>query len=122
MPARAFEAQVRHSHPRVAIVVLHGEIDAFAEDDMAAAYAEAEREAPETIVLNFADVDYINSTGIALIVGLLARARAARRRLLAAGLSPHYVEIFTITRLADFMNVFPDEASALSSATTTPNA
>ena len=34
-------------------------------------------------------------------------------RLLASGLSEHYVEIFRITRLADFMSVFPDEASAL---------
>ena len=30
---------------------------------------------PATILLNFRDVDYINITGIALIVGLLAQAR-----------------------------------------------
>jgi anti-anti-sigma regulatory factor len=67
--------------------------------------------------LNFGGVDYINSTGIALIVTLLARARAARRRMLACGLSDHYVEIFNITRLADFMTVFPDESTALSEDT-----
>jgi hypothetical protein len=32
-------------------------------------------------------------------------------------LSDHYVEIFNITRLADFMTVFPDESSALSEDT-----
>jgi len=64
-------------------------------------------------VLNFNRVDYINSTGIALIVGLLAKARQSRRRLSVYGLSEHYVEIFHITRLADFMSLFPDEASAL---------
>ena len=68
---------------------------------------------PEVILLNFHGVDYINSTGIAVVVGLLARARAARRRLLAFGLSEHFVEIFNITRLADFMTVYPDEATAL---------
>jgi anti-anti-sigma factor len=109
------EASVRHHRPRVAVVELHGEINAFAEDVLNAAYAEAEREEPGTILLNFADVDYINSTGIALIVGLLARARTAHRRLLACGLSQHYVEIFNITRLADFMSVFPDETVALAS-------
>ena len=61
-------------------------------------------------------MDYINSTGIALIVGLLARARAAKRRLLACGLSEHYVEIFAITRLADFISVLPDEESAIAEA------
>jgi anti-sigma B factor antagonist len=114
MPAKTLEAQVRHQ-PAVAIVDLHGEINAFAEDRLNAAYAEAESRAPDVILLNFSDVDYINSTGIALIVSLLARARKAKRRLLACGLSDHYVEIFQITRLVDFMNVFPDEKSALAS-------
>ena len=114
MPAKSLEAQVRHQ-PAVAIVDLHGEINAFAEDRLNAAYAEAESRAPELILLYFSDVDYINSTGIALIVSLLARARKAKRRLLACGLSDHYVEIFQITRLVDFMNVFPDEKSALAS-------
>ena len=112
MAAKSLEAQVRHQ-PRVAIIDLHGEINAFAEDVLNKAYAEAESRRAEVILLNFSDVDYINSTGIALIVSLLARARKSKRRLLAGGLSDHYVEIFQITRLVDFMSVFPDEKSAL---------
>ncbi len=112
MAAKSLEAQVRHQ-PRVAIIDLNGEINAFAEDVLNKAYAEAESRRAEVILLNFSDVDYINSTGIALIVSLLARARKSKRRLLACGLSDHYVEIFQITRLVDFMSVFPDEKSAL---------
>ena len=112
MPAKQLEVQVRQQ-PSAAIVDLHGEINAFAEATLNAAYAEAEHGNSEVILLNFSAVDYINSTGIALIVSLLARARAAKRRLLACGLSEHYVEIFTITRLADFMAVFPSEKAAL---------
>jgi len=112
MAAKSLEAQVRHQ-PRVAIIDLHGEINAFAEDVLNTAYAEAESRKADVILLNFSDVDYINSTGIALIVSLLARARKSKRRLLACGLSDHYVEIFQITRLVDFMSVFPDEKSAL---------
>jgi anti-anti-sigma factor len=112
MPGKTLEASVRNQ-PSAAIVDLHGEINAFAEDVLNAAYAEAESRGTNIILLNFSDVDYINSTGIALIVSLLARARKNHRRLLAYGLSDHYVEIFRITRLADFMSVFPDEATAL---------
>jgi anti-anti-sigma factor len=65
--------------------------------------------------MNFSDVDYINSTGIALIVSLLSRARKTKRKVLVYGLSEHYVTIFQITRLADFMSIFPDEATALAS-------
>ncbi len=117
MPAKQLEANVRQEGG-VGVIDLRGEINALAEEAMNAAYAEAEAHDPEVILLNFEDVDYINSTGIALIVGLLAKARAAKRRMLAYGLSDHYVEIFNITRLSDFMNVFEDEESALEEATT----
>ncbi len=112
MPAKTLEAHVRHQ-PRVAIINLEGEINGFAEEVLDLAYADAETEGSDAIVLNFSKVDYINSTGIALIVGLLAKARKSHRRLLACGLSEHYIEIFQITRLADFMTVFPDEKSAV---------
>ncbi len=115
MAARHLEVEVRRE-PGGTVLDLRGEINGFAQEPLDAAYAEAERENPGTILLNFEGVDYINSTGIALIVGLLARARAARRNLVAYGLSEHYVEIFNITRLSDFVNVFPDEESALNEA------
>jgi anti-sigma B factor antagonist len=113
MAVRHLEAEVRQERGR-AILDLRGEINGFAQEVLDAAYSEAESNDPETILLNFEEVDYINSTGIALIVGLLARARVSKRRLVAFGLSDHYVEIFNITRLSDFMSVFPDEQSAMS--------
>ena len=115
MAARHLNVEVRREGS-VAVLDLTGEINGFAEEALNAAYAEAEAKEPQTILLNFEGVDYINSTGIALIVGLLARARATHRRLLACNLSEHYVEIFNITRLSDFMSVFPDEESAVAEA------
>jgi anti-anti-sigma regulatory factor len=47
---------------------------------------------------------------------LLAQARKGGQKLLTIGLSDHYVEIFQITRLSDFMTIHPDEASALAEA------
>ena len=115
MQAKHLEASVRHE-PAGAVLDLHGEINSFGQEALDAAYAEAEAKDPEAIILNFEEVDYINSTGIALIVAQLAKARASKRRLLAYGLSDHYVEIFNITRLSDFVGVYPDEESALSEA------
>ena len=99
-----------------AVLDFRGEINGFGQEALDAAYAEAEGKGPETILLNFEEVNYIDSTGIFLITRLLAKARAAKRRLLAYGLSEHYVEIFNITRLSDFVGVYPDEGSALSEA------
>ncbi|RPJ50694.1 MAG: anti-sigma factor antagonist [Chloroflexi bacterium] len=112
MTSTTFAAQVQ-SKPGVAVLQLAGEINAFAEEELNRAYSEAEQLAPNTIVLNFSSVGYINSTGIALIVGLLAQTRKAHRSMVVCGLSDHYMEIFQITRLADFMSIYVDEASAL---------
>ncbi len=115
MPAKHLEASVRHL-AGAAVFDLDGEINGFGEETLNAAYSEVEAKDPEVILLNFEGVDYINSTGIALIVSLLARARASKRRLLAYGLSDHYVEIFKVTRLSDFIGIYPDEKSAVPKA------
>ena len=112
MASQTFFAQVR-TQPGIATLDMSGEINGSAELPLNAAYNQAEESNPARIVLNFGEVQYINSTGIALIVGLLARARKAHRELVVFGLSDHYTEIFQVTRLADFMTIYPDEASAL---------
>ena len=119
MATRHLDVEVREE-TGAAILDLSGEINGFAMETLEDAYAKAEAQDPRVILLNFEGVDYINSTGIALIVSLLGKARAANRRLLACNLSEHYVEIFNITRLSDFMNVFPDEESAMQARQTAP--
>ena len=121
MATRDTEASVRE-RDGVVVIDLRGEIDSSADEAMEAAYADAAARAPESILLNFADTDYINSTGIALIVTLLAHARKDGHAVTACGLNDHYREIFEITRLADFMTIVPDEAGANEAdAATTPD-
>jgi anti-anti-sigma factor len=115
-PNNAFRATVRQ-RDSLAIIDLFGDIDGFADAPLDAAYSKAEQLDTPVTMLNFSRVGYINSTGIALIVGLLARARKAHRQLATCGLSDHYREIFSITRLSDFMAVFSDEDSALQQLT-----
>ena len=96
-----------------AILDLIGDINAFAEAALFNAYLEAGEVSPQALMLNFSRVDYINSTGIALIVSILGKARKDQRTVVAFGLSDHYKEIFDITRLSDFMQIVPDEGAAL---------
>lgn len=106
--------------PGAAVIELAGEVDGSAATVLTSAYEQAIKDSEgtaQTVVLDFAAVDYINSTGIALIVSVLARARAERRKVVASGLSPHYREIFDITRLSDFIELFPDLDRAVSQLT-----
>ncbi len=111
MPAIPFSAEVRGSR-RLATIELHGDIDVAAEAGLGAAYADAAALDAIAVLLDFADAAYINSTGIALLVRLLADARRDGREVRAAGLSAHYAEIFRITRLSDFVRILDDPANA----------
>lgn len=106
------EAIVRRENGS-AIIDLAGDINGFAEAVLNAAYDEAGQLNSEALVLNFGNVDYINSTGIALIVSILGKARKDQRKVVVYGLSEHYLEIFEITRLSDFMEIVADERAAL---------
>jgi anti-anti-sigma factor len=100
--------------PDVVIVDLSGDINREAERALDQAFSDATAAShPTQVVLNFTEVAYINSSGIALIIGLLARARQQRCTVAAFGLSDHYREIFDITRLSDFIAIHPDERAAL---------
>lgn len=110
-----YEVAVR-GEPAVAVLALEGNIDRDAMTRLNQAYEDAVVADPKSVLLDFSGVDYINSTGIALIVGVLGRARAEGRRVLASGLSEHYAHIFTITRLSDFIQIFDDVNSAVDGA------
>jgi anti-anti-sigma factor len=112
MSDKAFDAGVRREAGMV-VIDMSGTIDGNAEGELDAAYDATESDAG-ALGLGFEGVDYINSTGIALLVRLLAKARERDRPVRAWGLSDHYREIFELTRLADFLELFADESSALS--------
>jgi anti-anti-sigma factor len=112
MPLHKLEASVRQQSG-VAIIDLHGDIDGNAEHALMDAYDKAEGQDPAAILLNFTQVAYINSKGIALIVVLLRRAASSDYRLLVCSLRDHFREIFRITRLSDYMSICSDEESAL---------
>ena len=112
MDSKERQVEIRYRDDK-AILDLYGEINAFADQALTTAYAEVEDHGTDTIVLNFENVEYINSTGIALIVEMLAQARKNKKNLVVFGLSDHYKEVFELTRLADFMTIYESEDNAL---------
>ena len=115
MAATLAEAKVRIDGT-TAVVDLTGDINRLAEPVLTDAYEQVSAAGCTNVILNFAGTEFINSTGIAVIVGILAKARAESRTVSACGLTDHYQHIFQITRLADFMPMFPDETAARTNA------
>ena len=107
---------VRQISPTVSVIDIGGSVTRSAEQALTSAYHEASTEKTRAIVLNFEKLEYMNSSGIGLLVTLLVRANRQNQQLFAYGLTSHYTDIFALTRLDEAIHIHPDEASALTAA------
>jgi anti-sigma B factor antagonist len=105
--------QVRRVKEDVAVLDIQGEVTGAAETALSEAYNEACRAAARTIVMNFSGLEYMNSSGIGLLVTVLIRAQRQKQRLLACGLNEHYRQIFELTRLNEAIGIYASEVEAL---------
>jgi anti-sigma B factor antagonist len=106
---------VRRVGDSVAIVDIKGDVTAACEPVLMSAYEEAGASTSK-LVLNFGGLEYMNSSGIGMLVTLLVRANRQRQELAAYGLSEHYREIFELTRLDEAITIYDSEESALDGA------
>jgi anti-sigma B factor antagonist len=113
MPQANVVMNVRKISNTISIIDIEGEVSAFAEDTLMEAYTEASTPTTRMIILNFGGLEYMNSSGIGLIVTLLIRVNRQKQRLLAYGLSEHYKRIFELTRLNEAIGIYDSEAEVL---------
>ncbi len=116
MPQPTVKITARQLNADIGAIDISGDLSSFAENALMDAYAQAASPTTRTIILNFTALDYMNSSGIGLLVTLLIRVNRQGQRLLAYGLSEHYRRIFELTRLNEAISVYPDETSALAAA------
>lgn len=107
---------VRYVNPAVSIIDIDGEVTAFADSVLTNAYTAASTNSTKTIIFNFSGLEYMNSSGIGLLVTLLIRMNRKRQRLFAYGLTDHYKHIFELTRLDEAIGIYESEANAVSAA------
>lgn len=96
----------------VAVLALSGDIASTSKEGMLQAYHAV---GPVTkVLLDFSGVDYINSSGIAIIIQMLIEERQAGHRTIGVfGLTPHFKKVFTMVGVAKYATISDDEASAL---------
>lgn len=116
MATSQLKLDVRTPGPTVAIIDIQGEVTGAAETPLMKAYDDASAHGARTLILNFSNLEYMNSSGIGLLVTLLIRVNRQKQRMFSFGLSDHYQQIFQLTRLNEAISIYPDEASALRAA------
>lgn len=103
---------VRPITTQTCIIDVQGDITAQAETVLMDAYHEASQNGTKAIILNFEGLDYMNSSGIGLLVTMLIRVQRQKQKLLAYGLSEHYQQIFELTRLNEAIGIYNTEVEA----------
>jgi anti-sigma B factor antagonist len=111
-PAK-LEMKVRKPNDSTSVIDISGEVTSLAESNLMEAYTQASQNQASAIILNFENLEYMNSSGIGLLVTLLIRVQRNDKRLLAYGLSEHYRQIFELTRLNEAIGIFGSEADAV---------
>jgi anti-anti-sigma factor len=68
--------------------------------------------ATKRILLDFSTVDYLNSSGIALVIQMMIAASKASQTVMTFGLKPHFQKVFTMVGITKYTSLHPDEKSA----------
>jgi anti-sigma B factor antagonist len=99
-------------HP-VTVLRFEGDIASTSKEAVLGAYHSLPKETTKLILLDFTRVDYINSSGIALVIQLLIEAANSAQKVYAFGLSAHFTKVFTMVGITKYAELFPTEQAAL---------
>jgi anti-sigma B factor antagonist len=69
-------------------------------------------EGTKRILLDFSGVDYLNSSGIALIIQMMIAASKSGQTIQTFGLKPHFQKVFTMVGITKYTSLHPDEKTA----------
>jgi anti-anti-sigma factor len=97
----------------VSIIDLVGDVTTFAEEKINTAYAQVTEQGAKQILLNFRQNDYINSAGIAILIGIVTEVNRNNQKLAVSGLSQHFQKIFRMVGLAQYAEIYQDEDEAI---------
>jgi anti-anti-sigma factor len=101
------------SGANVSVLAFSGDISSASKDSILTAYHGLDGAAAK-VLLDFSGVDYINSSGIAIIIQMLLEASKAGARTIAIfGLSPHFQKVFTMVGINKYAALHSNEAAAL---------
>jgi anti-sigma B factor antagonist len=99
---------------RAIVLELGGEIDMNCSIKVKNKFREIYRDKPQLIVVDMTEVKFMDSSGLAILVGVLKWCRLNGSELRLAGLSKGVRNIFEICRLESIFEIYDSRAEALS--------
>jgi anti-sigma B factor antagonist len=97
------------------VLKLAGEIDMRCSIELRSKFMELFQDKPSVLVVNMTQVEFMDSSGLATLVGALKWCRRNGSQLKLVGLVQRVRNIFEISRLESIFHIYDSEAEALSS-------
>lgn len=98
---------------KVTVVDVSGEVDLYHSPELLAKLTELIKQKQTSILLNFQAVTYIDSSGLASLIGAFQQLRPQGGQLRLANVSKPVQSVFTVARLDKVFTIHPTEAEAL---------
>ena len=95
----------------ITVLRFSGDITSASQPAMMGTY-EGLPDSTKRILLDFSKVEYLNSSGIALVIQMMIAASKRGQTIRTFGLSPHFQKVFTMVGITKYTSLHPDEASA----------
>src|SRR5436309_14137004 len=95
------------------MLLLEGEIDLHVSPSITELLNDMIEQKPERLVVDLSRVTYIDSAGLAALIGAMQRVEGYGGKFLLAGLQETVRSIFEISRLDQVFQIFPDADAAL---------
>jgi anti-sigma B factor antagonist len=99
-------------HP-VTCLRYEGDIASTSKEAVLGTYQALPKQTAKLVLLDFTKVDYINSSGIALVIQMLIEAANSGQKVYAFGLSPHFTKVFTMVGITKYAGLFSGQQEAL---------
>jgi anti-anti-sigma factor len=99
-------------HP-VTVLRFEGDIASTSKEAVIGLYQSLSKDDAKLILLDFTKVDYINSSGIALVIQLLIEASNSGQKVVAFGLSAHFTKVFTMVGITKYAGLYATQDQAL---------
>jgi anti-anti-sigma factor len=100
----------------LAVVTVTGEIDVATAEPLRQALLAAEQRGGRRVVVDMSGVEFLDSTGLGVLVGSLRRLREAGGDLYLAIVHPHVLKVLRVTNLDQVFAVYEDASAAQADA------
>ncbi len=101
------------SEKKIPVIHISGEITSEAEEELLQCYNGIPENDRSRVVFDFQNTRYINSSGIAILIGMITRASDNKQKIEFASLNPHFKKVMEIVGLTDFVEIFDSLPDAI---------